>query len=85
MQTFITVISSKITLLAKHAIKQRPMDNPLIVPIADTNQANNWVAKIESLAGRASSTLGQPIKAPSQHIYIARRACQCARVVGDFR
>jgi L-threonylcarbamoyladenylate synthase len=32
------------------AIKQRPVDNPLIVHIADANQVNNWAAEFPPLA-----------------------------------
>ena len=33
-----------------YAIKQRPMDNPLIVHIADTHQVENWAAEFSPLA-----------------------------------
>jgi L-threonylcarbamoyladenylate synthase len=38
-----------------YAIKQRPMDNPLIVHIADANQVNNWATEFSPLAQKLSS------------------------------
>ena len=33
-----------------YAVKQRPMDNPLIVHIADISQASDWAAEFSPLA-----------------------------------
>jgi L-threonylcarbamoyladenylate synthase len=38
-----------------YAIKQRPMDNPLIVHIADASQANNWAAEFSPLAQKLAA------------------------------
>lgn len=39
-----------------YAIKQRPMDNPLIVHIADISQVNDWAAEFSPLAQKLAQT-----------------------------
>ncbi len=38
-----------------YAIKQRPMDNPLIVHIADANQVSHWAAEFSPLAQKLAN------------------------------
>ncbi len=38
-----------------YAIKQRPLDNPLIVHIADANQVNNWASEFSPLAQKLAA------------------------------
>ncbi len=38
-----------------YAIKQRPMDNPLIVHIADASQVNNWASDFSPLAQKLAA------------------------------
>ena len=38
-----------------YAIKQRPMNNPLIVHIADTNQVRHWAAEFSQLAQKLAN------------------------------
>ena len=39
-----------------YAIKQRPMDNPLIVHIADANQVSHWAAEFSPVAQKLANT-----------------------------
>lgn len=47
--------SNDAALLQIYAIKQRPMDNPLIVHIADKSQVNNWAAEFSPLAQKLAA------------------------------
>ena len=47
--------TNNVALRQIYAIKQRPMDNPLIVHISGMNQVNNWAAEFSPLAQKLAA------------------------------
>ena len=70
-----------------YAIKQRPMDNPLIVHIGDLSQVNDWVAEFSPLAQKLAAvfwpgplTLVMPAKNSVSQIVRANQPTVALRV-----
>ena len=70
-----------------YAIKQRPMDNPLIVHIADIHQVQDWASEFSSLAQKLAKafwpgpfTLVLPAKNTVSHIVRANQPTVALRV-----